>query len=473
MIPLCPSSRFLFALSFLALGGCEVGPDYVPPPLDLPPAWHETAPGQSAPASATEKTAWWKDFNDPALTALIEQALANNENLAIASARIIEVRGLRESAFGSLFPQIGVGADASRGDPGVSTTNSILSFYQGAFDASWEADLFGGNRRKVEAEDAATGAAEAAYRDASLSLAAEVAREYILLRQFQAQIGVTRRTADIQRRLYEITQDRYKGGLVSTLDVAQAQTLYKTTAARIPDFERQITASSYRLSILLGENPGGIEGLAAHSSPIPSARMLPVLDAPADIMRQRPDVAEAERELAEATALQGVAISALYPKVSLSALFGVQYGSLPVFHYAATHHVWNLGADITMPVLNFGSIEGQINAADARQVQALHHYKQTVIQALADVETDLSNLSKESNRDTLLEEAVTSSHHAVDIARDRYRHGLSDFTPVLQAEQQRFTAQLDQIESQAIVAQDIIALHKALGDNQGDGDNGG
>jgi len=464
-------SQSLAIFSIIALGGCAVGPDYQLPSLNLPLSWLGMEPDKTPKTVSEEllpsenKTPWWQDFNDPDMTALIERALANNENLAIAAARIVEVRGLRESAFGKLFPQIGVGAAADRENPGVSTTNHIVSFYQGAFDATWELDLFGGTRREIEAQSAATGAAEASYRDASLSLAAEVAREYILLRQLQAQMDVTKQTADIQHHLYDITQDHYKGGLVSTLDVAQAETLYKTTSAHIPDFERQITASSYRLSVLLGENPGSVQDIVGHAVPIPDVKSLPILEAPANIIRRRPDVATAERNLAAATALQGVAISQLYPQISISALIGTQYGIFQLYKYEATHEIWDLGASAAMPILNFGTIEGQINAADARQVQALHHYKQTVLQALADVETDLSNLSKEIARDDALQSAGKSAEHAVTVAHDRYRNGLTDFTTVLQAEQQRFSVQLDLIASQSTVAQDIVALHKALGDN--------
>ena len=458
------ASRFLLLPVCLAATACAVGPDYHPPQPALPGAWRE-AVSDNKPAAAHIAQPWWQDFNDPILIALIERALANNENLAIAAERVNEARGLRESAFGGLFPQIGGDLDASRGAPGAATTNSILSTYQGAFDATWEVDLFGGQRRRVETQDAETGATEAAYRNASLTLAAEVAREYILLRQFQAQMETTNQTADLQKHLYDIAQDRYKGGLVSTLDVAQAKALFETTEARLPDFERQIAASSYRLSVLIGENPGTLADLVVTSAPIPVAVQLPILDAPADIIRRRPDVAEAERKLAAATAAQGVAISALYPKISLSALFGTQYGTLPVFDYAATHELWNLGAGVSMPILNFGLIDGQIDAADSRQVQALHHYKQTVLQSLADVETDLSNLSKEKKRDTMLEEANQSAQHAVKVARDRYRNGLSDFTSVLQAEQQSFAVQLDLIVSRSTESQDVVALHKALGDN--------
>lgn len=457
------ASRLLI-LPVCLLAACAVGPDYKPPQPNLPDAWRETVPDDKAIAAHVAQP-WWQDFSDPILVSLIERALANNENLAIAAERVNEARGLRESAFGGLFPQIGGDLDASRGAPGAATTNSILSTYQGAFDATWEVDLFGGQRRRVEAQDAESDAIEADYRDASLTLAAEVARDYIMLRQFQAQMETTNQTADLQKHLSDIAQDRYKGGLVSTLDVAQAKTLYETTEARLPDFERQITASSYRLSLLMGENPGTLADLVAIPAPIPVAIQLPVLDSPADIIRRRPDIAEAERKLAAATAAHGVAISALYPKISLSALFGTQYGTLPVFDYAATHELWNLGANVSMPILNFGLIDGQIDAADSRQVQALHHYKQTVLQSLADVETDLSNLSKEKKRDTMLEEANQSAQHAVTVARDRYRNGLSDFTSVLQAEQQSFAVQLDLIVSRSTESQDIVALHKALGDN--------
>jgi outer membrane protein, multidrug efflux system len=455
-----------FAVTALAtiLSACAVGPDYKMPEFDVPSFWHEAKPDQNISLN-NEAHAWWDDFNDPTMGDLIQRALSHNESLAVAKARISEVRGLRESAFGALFPQIGVDAQAIRENPGVSTTNHIIGYEQGAFDAAWEVDLFGGTRRRIEAEDALTGAAVASYRDVSLSLAAEVAREYILLRQLQAQLAVTRQTAELQSHLYKISEDRYKGGLVSTLDVAQAETLYRTTVAHIPDFERLIKATSYRISLLLGENPGSVDQIAETPAPIPSAQQLPVLEAPADILRRRPDIAVAERNLAAATALQGVAISELYPKISLAGLFGTQYGTFPLYQYAATHRVWQMGADISMPILNFGTIEGQIDAADARQIQAYHTYRQTLLTALSDVETDLSNLAHETRRDDDLHEASKAADRAVDVARDRYRNGLTDFTTVLQSEQQRFSVQLDALSSQSEEAQDVIALHKALGDN--------
>jgi multidrug efflux system outer membrane protein len=216
---------------------------------------------------------------------------------------------------------------------------------------------------------------------------------------------------------------------------------------------------------LLGENPGSVDDVAKTSAPIPAVQTVPVLDAPADIIRHRPDVAAAERSLAAATALQGVAVSKLYPKISISALIGSQRGEFDLYRYNATHQIWDVAGDASFPLLNFGAIQGQINAADARQVQALHHYKQTVLAALGNIETDISDLSKETKRDEALRDAGKSADHAVDIARDRYRNGLTDFTTVLQAEQQRFSVKLEMIASQSTVAQDVIALHKALGDS--------
>ena len=181
--------RFLFPLtlaSILPLGGCEVGPDYHAPSFDAPSIWHESKPAESA--QRDKNVAWWQDFDDPALNALVDKALAGNEDLKIAVARVVEARGLRDSAAGALFPQVGAGAGALRGDPGVPTLGGDLGQTQAAFDASWEIDLFGGTRRKVEAQDASIVMAEAAWRNASLILVAEVAREYITLRQLQAQL---------------------------------------------------------------------------------------------------------------------------------------------------------------------------------------------------------------------------------------------------------------------------------------------
>lgn len=458
--------RFTLGLMLCStLTGCMVGPDYQLPKMIMPSGWHEQIPPQADRPVRDKNIAWWQDFNDPVLNNLVERALKNNENLQVAVARINEARGARETANAALFPHIDASGSSERGIPGITAEGGDITVHQAAFDATWELDLFGGVRRQAQAQDALIGAREAAYRNAALSLTAEVVREYIMLRQLQAQSAITSDTIQTQKHLSNIAQDRYKGGLVSTLDVAQSQTLYESTEAKLPQLALQIKASSYRLSVLLGENPGTLDELVVNPKPIPAETRIPVLDAPADIIRKRPDVAEAERNLAATTALQGVAISQLYPNISLSALFGYQHAYWPLAHYLTTQDIWDVAGNVSMPILEFGSIEGQIKAADARQVEAFHLYKQTVLAALGDVETDLSNLTEESRRYKMLHRAGESADKAVSVAHERYRSGLTDFTTVLQAEQQRFAVQLDLAASKSAIAQDIVALHKALGEN--------
>ncbi len=444
------------------VSACTVGPDYQPPENKLPDSWLE-----SSEQPQGSQSTWWKDFNDPILNDLITRAITGNPDLKVAIDRVIEVRAQHESAEGKLWPEISGQFGASKGNPGAATTDSELTTIETAFDAAWEIDLFGGNHRRVEAEKALIGSREAALRSARLTLTAEVAREYIELRKNQNQLQLAQETAKTQEHLHSIAVDRYKHEMASALDAAQAETLWQATLAHVPELERQIKAGSYRLSVLLGEEPGSVAGLLDKSIPIPKLHTFSVVDAPADIIRRRPDVAEAERNLASATALHGVAISALYPKLSISALFGIQNGKLPVFLYDQTSTIWNTGANIAMPILEFGTLEGQIDAADARQQQALHTYQMTVLRALGDVETSLSNLNNEGKKLHQLNVATISAKHAIAIARDRYGSGLNDFTTVLQAEQQRFAIQNDALAAEASLSEAAVALHKALANDQG------
>jgi len=347
----------------------------------------------------------------------------------------------------------------SRGNQGYLTFNKDADLFQPEFDASYEVDLFGGNRRRVEAQDAAIAASEADFRDATLTLSAEVARGYVDWRQLQQQLQLSRDTVSAQQQLFDITQSQFRVGIASSFEVAQAETLYKTTAARLPDIERQLEAAGYALSVLLGETPGKLNDELQETKPMPVPTSLSALDAPADVITRRPDVQRAERELAAATAMQGAAISEMYPKITLSALLGIQDTN-----FYPTTTIWSLGSGLVVPLLNFGRIEGQIQASDARQVQAFHTYRQTVLQALADVETSLSNVAKENQRREALQAATDSAERTLSMATSRYQQGLSDFTDVLQADQQSYSAKSNLVASQAGVIKDIIALHKALGD---------
>lgn len=453
------------AVVSLLLSGCAAaGKDYSKPAFDFPGLWHasdaKTLPGQvpnKIRHPAEKSGAWWHSFNDDTLSALVYKALANNQNRKIAEARILETRASRQSTASTLYPQAGINGTASRGNV---ATQSPASLYQAGFDASYEVDLFGGNKRGVEAADAGIQASEAAYRNISLALTAEVAREYVGFRQLQNLLDLTRKTVASQQKLYDITRAKKAGGIVSDFDVTQSQTLLKTTNARIPEIERQLEASGTRLSILLGEAPGAVNVSLKEMKPVPVAKSLVALDAPAEVIARRPDIQAAERNLAAATALTGAAISEMYPKITLSALFGIQNTSL-----SGGAGIWSLGSSLFTPLLNFGRIEGQIKASEARQAQAFHAYRQTVIEALGEVETALSSINRENQTRLALQEAADSAGKTVEKSRLRYQSGVSDFTEVLQSEQQLYEINSNLVASKAKISQYMIALYKALAMN--------
>ena len=451
----------LVVISLLLSGCAAAGKNYSKPAFDFPSLWHasdtKTLPAQVSKGSqhpAAKSGRWWDSFNDDNLSALMVKALANNQNRKIAEARILETRASRQSTASSLYPQVGINGTASRGNV---TTQNPLSLYQAGFDASYELDLFGGNRRGVEAADASIQASEAAYQNITLALTAEVAREYVGFRQLQHLLDLTRKTVASQKKLYDITRAKKAGGVVSDFDVTQSQTLLKTTNARLPEIERQLEATGYRLSILLGEAPGAVNVSLKEMKPVPVARNLVILDAPAAVIARRPDIQAAERNLAAATALTGAAISEMYPKITLSALFGIQNTSL-----AGGAGIWSLGSSLFAPLLNFGRIEGQIKVSEARQAQAFHAYRQTVIEALGEVETSLSNINRENQTRLALQEAADSAGKTVEKSRLRYQSGVSDFTEVLQSEQQLYEINRNLVASEAKISQYMIALYKAL-----------
>jgi len=439
-----------------------VGPDYKKPVFNFPEFWH-AKPAAKTEVAAKNPEKWWESFHDKQLDDLVQQALKNNENLKTAAERVVEARGLRESTASTLFPQVKAEGQAQRGNEGFQTFNGNLKLYQADFDASYEIDLFGGNRRAVQAQNANLRASIADYQDVTISLVAEVAREYVTLRELQQQLVLARETAKVQEQLLDLTRSKNKAGIVSTLDVSQAEMLYKTTTAAIPDLERQIAASANRLSVLLGAAPGKVDPLVKETAAIPVPDKLVAIDSPVDVINRRPDVKRAEQELIAATAMHGVAISDLYPKISISALLGVQNASLSSLALKSHGKVWSIGTNASETILDFGKIQGEINAADSRQQQAFHQYRQTVIVALDDVDTALVNVDKENQRRLLLLDAVKSAEHALAMARVRYQQGLSNFNDVLQSEQQLYTIQNDLILSEGTSSSDVIALYKELG----------
>lgn len=452
-----------FALSLLSatlLAGCAVGPDYHMPKLSTPLAWMglggKTADAGEAKPEVVLNMAWWKAFNDPTMDQLMQQALTRNGDLKVAVARVQEARGARLTSIGNLLPEIDGSGVAQRGKSALQTrtTNSA----EAQFDASWELDLFGGNRRAAEAEWARLGQAKAAEQAARVQLLAEVASTYLDVRQLQQQVDLTRRNLADQQETLRIAEAQNREGVASGLDVAQARALAASTAAQVPLAEAQLTSSMYALGVLVGAQPVEISATMASVTPVPVATPDVLVATPATVLAQRPDVRVAERSLAAATADQGVALANWFPRISLTGLFGLANTSA-----LGTNGVWNAGGVVSLPLIDFGRVRGLVRQADARQVQALATYEQTVLGALADVESRLTGYVKAVERAGRLRTAAEASHKALDLAKLQYNEGVVAHLDVLVAEQQQLAADQAAAAGDAVVGQVLAGLYKAVG----------
>src|SRR5690606_33202984 len=316
------------------VAGCAVGPDYRERTLVTPDSWN-TLPEQAVRAESEDASilaAWWTVFEDPLLTELIEQALANNKTVEQARARVLEARARRGAAAGPFFPSIDASAGASRTkyderivvpEDGLVARND-RELYTGGLDASWELDLFGRQRRAFEAATATLGATEAELRDALVTLLGDVAVNYTALRTAQARLALAERNLAAQSELVDITRWRAEAGLATVLDVEQAETSYQQTRAQIPLLESSLTNALNPLAVLTGQMPGALLEWLSAPAPIPVGTDTIVVDVPADVVRRRPDIRAAERRLAAQSAQVGVAKAALYPSLSLSGSIGLQ-----------------------------------------------------------------------------------------------------------------------------------------------------
>jgi NodT family efflux transporter outer membrane factor (OMF) lipoprotein len=464
-------TAFLSLMALGTLAACKVGPDYRPPDPHAPGAWSEPLSGGETARDA-DLTQWWGTFHDPELASLEARALEANLDLKLAQARLHEARALRGLAGAALGPSATASGMAGREresanqpllggllPPGTPMTSNV---YQGGFDAGWELDLFGGNRRGTEAADAALAAAGFGLADAQVSLAAEVARNYVAARSFQQRLAIARENLAAQRDIVDLARSRCQQGFTSSLEPEQAATVLSQTESQVPALEAGFQAALHHLAVLLGQEPGALRAELAAAAPIPSTPAEVPLGLPADLVRRRPDIRVAERRLAEATARVGAATADLYPKFSLTGSFGwesAQSGSL----FTSASSAWSLGPAFRWPVFDSGRIRANIRVQDARQEMALAAYEKAVLTGYEDVENALVAYAKEQARNVPLRAAVASATRALDVARQQYRSGLTSFINVLDAERTVYQAQDNLVQSDQAVAQDLIALCKALG----------
>jgi len=458
------SRRTIAFAAVLLLGACAVGPDYQAPVLSLPGHWGSEASAE--PAKAPALSLWWRNLGDETLNALIEDAVQGNLDVATAKAKIREARASYDQSRGSLFPSVDASTSVTRQKNGSGSASSasgdVSNQFKAGFDASWELDLFGGNKRGIEAAAYGVDAADDELRATLLTLVGDVATNYVEARGYQARIAFARRTAESQRETESLTRVKFETGASSRVDVANASGQASSTEANIPTLEANFAAAVHRLSVLTGRAPAALVARMKADAPIPAPTAPIPTGVPADILRARPDVRLAERQLAQQTALIGEAEAARYPGISLTgsvATAGVNVGDLA----KSTSISWAFGPTLSLPIFNAGELASAVRVAEAQRDQSFVAFKASVLTALEDVENAATSLTQERIRYQRLEASAESYREAARLARALYQAGSSSFLEVLDAERSLYSAEDTLIQSRVAIATDYVALNKALG----------
>jgi multidrug efflux system outer membrane protein len=457
----------LASFGTLLLPGCiTVGPDYLAPGGSMPDAWSRSvAQDLKGDASSLEK--WWKGFQDPTLNALIDRARESNPTLQAAIERIAEARAQRGIAVSQGLPQANAGGDYSRNrssesllSPPPQTNPSNL--YTAGFDAGWEIDVFGGIRRSVESAEANIGAREEDYRDTLVSLFADVALNYVEYRTLEERIAVAESNIAAQSGSADLTQKRLDAGLVPKIDVTQATTNLALSESLLPALRSQLVYARNRLTTLTGGFPGSLDGLLKKSSDIPMPKSGYSAGLPTDLLRARPDIRRAERELAAQSARIGVAEADLYPRFTLFGDFSlrsVNSGDL----LDSASRAYSFGPAFQWQIFSAGRIRNTIKAEESRANQAYAAYENAVLQAVEEVETSMAAIAYERDRLSDLQRAVAASKETVSLIKDNYENGLVNFQNVLDAERTKFNTEDEETVSRGQIARNYIILYKALG----------
>jgi NodT family efflux transporter outer membrane factor (OMF) lipoprotein len=471
----------------LLLSGCAVGPDYRDPHLPTPstyedlPAAKAQAPLSVPVAAQTDLSQWWLQFNDAELQGLITRALQSNLDLLTAESRLREARqqvivagaaGLpKVDANGlaahfhsnsNLLSKLSGSSGGSSGGGAAPSGPTDIKLYSLGFDATWEIDVFGGIRRGVEAADASREAAVWQTRDSEVSLTAEIATDYLTLRATQARIAILQSEAKEQQDVLNLTAARARTGFVTQLDVNQQNALVASTLAQIPELQAQARAMEHAIAVLLAEQPEAMTAELDRSAAAPAMPTTLPVGLPSDLLRRRPDVRVAERQLAAATAQIGVADADLYPKFDLIAA-----ASFTGSHLSNLLSGSNLGeaglGSIMFPIFHGGQIEANIRSKKEEEKQAYYAYSKSILGAVQDAEDALARYTTEQQRLVELQRAVDASRSSSTIALQQYRAGLVTYVNVLTAQANELSARDQQEQSRQAFAADLVSLYKALG----------
>jgi outer membrane protein, multidrug efflux system len=457
--------KAIVLLVAVVLTGCMVGPNYQRPSVDIPQTWRF----EDKEAKEVANTAWWEQFNDPALNELIEIALKENKDLKIAAARIEQFVGQLQTTRAPLFPQIGAGGSAGRqrvseltgASPleGVSSASPTFNTYQVFLNASWEIDLWGKVRRASEAARANLLSSEEGRRSVILTLVTSVASSYINLLSLDKQLEVTRRTTESYKKAYDLFKLRFEHGIVSQLEVNQTKSQYEQALANVPFFEKTIAQQENALSVLLGRNPG----------PIPRGKSLDELNLPtvpaglpSALLVNRPDIRQAEQDLVAANANIGAAKAQYFPSISLTGMFGYASSDLSRL-FVGPGMMAGLAAPVVAPIFTGGAISGQVKSAESVQQQALIRYQQVIQTAFQDVDNALIDQRRTREQLTLLAQQVQSLREYVRFGWLRYDNGYVSYLEVLYAENLLYTAELTRTGVQGTLFEALVNCYKAMG----------
>ena len=452
-------NRLLAVALGVALGGCAVGPDYQRPEVPVPPQWEINI----QTANDLANTVWWEQFGDPELNRLIRTALQDNKDVKIAAARVEEYLGRYGVTRSAQFPQVGANAVGARTRSGESTVPSGTELtndsYQIDLGVSFELDLWGKLRRATESARAQLLATEEAQRTVILSLVGQLANSYVLLLDYDRQLAVTKATLKTRSEAVRINGLRFKAGLIGELDYQQAVAEYQNAAVQVPLLERQIAQQENAISLLLGHNPGPIQrGVTLDKLALPQVPG----GLPSDLLERRPDIRQAEQQLIAANAQIGVAKAAFFPAISLTGFFGGASTDLSDL-FNGPSRTWQFAGQLTQPIFTAGKLEGQLQAAEAVQQQALFNYQQVIQKAFAEVDNSLIAISKLRTQLQDEQAQVKALQRYLDLATLRYRNGYSDYLTVVDAERNLYTAQLQYVQDQGTLYTALISLYAALG----------
>jgi multidrug efflux system outer membrane protein len=452
-------------LAVLLVAGCSVGPDYEEPKTPVPLGFEFAEAALSKEPAVVQ---WWRTFEDPMLNDLIDRAIAGNRDVKTATALLRETRALYNLEKFDFAPTVTAAAGYTRAlesaavFPGATRDQRSFGYWSAGFDATWEVDVFGRVRRGVEAASAEVEVADASRRDVLVSLLAEVARNYFEYRGARYQLEVARRNAKNQEESLNFVTARFQAGRAAELDVSRAKAELQSTLALIPPIEADALRAKNRIAVLLGVAPTGFVLNAPPPAPLDKMPPLVAVGKPEDLLRRRPDIRQAERTLAAATAQIGVQTADLFPRLTFNGTFGPQAPTVPGL-FKAGGMAYSFGPQLSWAAFDLGRVATRIKAANAHADAELSRYEQTVLLALEDTENALLILSRTRDRRDALVGAVSSSERAAELAEARYQGGAVDYLAVLDAQRTVLSFQLQLSESQTRTLTALIALYKALG----------